>query len=142
MQRCYFVFLLLCAWQVPAFASCGGGLAGTAVRGSLYIGYGDCDYDQEMIEYTLQGEEIKRFTFQSQCRWDASGKVRELRPSRGFVCRKAGDTPLAGVKYSLVVKHAQKDACGNPPRLSYRCVQNCTPLVPTTIDFVPVECDG
>jgi hypothetical protein len=141
-RRYFFVFFLLCSLHGATLASCGGGLVGTAERGSLYIGYGDCDYDEEMVVYKRHSEErAEVFRFQSQCRWSTFAKVGVFQPFRGFVCQKTRGFPLAGVKYVLAIERSLNDACGKRPKLSYKCTMNCTSFVPKTIDFLPVECD-
>lgn len=123
-------------------ASCGGGLAGATSMGSVYIGNGDCDYSEEMIVYTTQnGEAPMTVPFASECQWEQPAKVGPFRPSRGFFCRRSGTSPLAGTRYTLVVKRHETDECGTPPRLFYACVKGCNHSAPKSMNFISVECD-
>lgn len=142
------VFMLMTlGMQSSAVATCGGGMEASSA--GVYIGQGDCEYEEDTIVVTHRGEtETSRFSFAQECKWDERsvtperlGYVPYATYRRGFACRTGGKSPLAGTRYSIAFDWMRKDGCGKVPHVAYLCRSGCDKRAPREFNILPSDCD-
>ena len=130
--------------STPSNANCGGGLSGTSSFGQIYIGSGDCEFQEEMIIVSSSEEPSRNrsYRFKKECEYTFAKSGSTI----GFRCREGGTSPLAGTRYRMRVSptETEPDLCEEGARpfpvTYYACTQGCTVKAPARF-YIETPCD-
>ena len=144
IMRKLFLLTVLAVIPMSAHAGCGGGLRGHSSVGEIYIGFGDCDYEEEMIIVRKPQKKASPFPsaersykFDNEC--TRFGTPEDI--GTRFVCPASRQSPLAGSEYRIAKARGKQIHCDDPKWPVFRCVRGCNnPSIPKYFEVLPVEC--